>query len=67
MPKMKSHSGTKARIYVTGTGKFMRAKGSRRHLKVHKSKRVLREDEHKFPVSRSFYKKIKRLLPYGVS
>lgn len=67
VPKMKSHSGTKSRVWVTGTGKYMRAKGSRRHLKAHKSKRVLRMDEQKFEVSPVYTKKLKRLLPYGVS
>ncbi|MFN8557530.1 MAG: 50S ribosomal protein L35 [Dehalococcoidia bacterium] len=66
MPKMKTHSGAKRRFSMTGTGKFMRAKGSRRHLKAHKSKRVLAADEKKYEVSGAHRKILRRLLPYGV-
>ena len=32
MPKMKSHSGTKKRFRVTGSGKLMRAKAFKSHI-----------------------------------
>ena len=32
-PKLKTHKGTAKRIHVTGTGKFMRMKGLRSHLR----------------------------------
>lgn len=66
MPKMKTHSGAKHRFFVTGTGKYMRSKGNRRHLKAHKSRRVRALDEKKFPVARTHWRKLKILLPYGV-
>ncbi len=66
MPKMKTHSGAKRRFSITGTGKFMRAKGSKRHLKTGKSKRVLAADEKKYVVAGTHRKKLQRLLPYGV-
>ena len=66
MPKMKTHSGSKRRFSVTGTGKIMRQKGSKRHLKAHKSKRTLAADEKKFEVSPGFRKRLRQLLPYGV-
>ena len=66
MPKMKTHSGTKRRIAMTGSGKFVRAKGNKRHLKYGKSKRALAADEKTFIVSPTHRKKLQKLLPYGV-
>ena len=37
MPKNKTHSGTKKRFHLTGTGKVMREQANRRHLLEHKS------------------------------
>ena len=37
MPKMKSHSGTKKRFRVTGSGKLMRAKAFKSHILTKKS------------------------------
>ena len=43
MPKMKTHSGAKKRIRVTGSGKLMRERAGKRHLNEHKpSKRTRR-------------------------
>ena len=64
---MKTHSGTKRRFSVTGTGKFMRVKGNRRHKKSAKARRTLAADEHKFVVAGTHRKKLQRLLPYGVA
>jgi large subunit ribosomal protein L35 len=36
MPKNKTHSGTKKRIKVTGTGKLTHAQGGKRHNFEHK-------------------------------
>lgn len=63
---MKTHSGTKRRIGMTGTGKFTRVKGNKRHKKAAKSKRVLNSDHQKFIVAGTHRKKLERLLPYGV-
>ncbi|MDX2177474.1 MAG: 50S ribosomal protein L35 [Candidatus Sumerlaeia bacterium] len=46
MPKMKTHSGTKKRFKVTGTGKVKYTKQNRRHILTKKSvkrKRHLRK------------------------
>ncbi len=37
MPKMKSHSGTKKRFRVTGSGKIMRGKAYKSHILTKKS------------------------------
>ncbi len=47
MPKMKSHSGTKKRFRVTGSGKIMRAKAFKSHIlskKSTKRKRGFRQE-----------------------
>jgi large subunit ribosomal protein L35 len=62
---MKTHSGAKHRFTVTGTGKYMRVKGSRRHLKNGKAKRTLAADEKKFVIADTYRKMMRKLLPYG--
>ena len=42
MPKMKSHSGAKKRVYKTGSGKFAFKRRGRGHLLMQKSKRQKR-------------------------
>ena len=47
MPKMKSHSGTKKRFRVTGSGKIMRGKAFKSHIltkKTTKRKRGFRQE-----------------------
>jgi large subunit ribosomal protein L35 len=65
VPKMKTITGAKRRFSVTGTGKVMRAKLAKRHNKAGKSARVRRMDEHKFPVAKTYKRKLQKLLPYG--
>ena len=42
MPKMKTHSGAKKRIKVTGSGKLMRRQSGRGHLRLSKGKPTFR-------------------------
>ena len=42
MPKMKTHSGAKKRIKVTGSGKYRRRQAGRGHLKLAKGKDTFR-------------------------
>jgi large subunit ribosomal protein L35 len=42
VPKMKTHSGAKKRIKITGTGKYMRRQSGRGHLKLAKGKATYR-------------------------
>ena len=42
MPKMKSHSGAKKRVWKTGSGKFAFKRRGRNHLLLQKSKRQKR-------------------------
>lgn len=65
MPKIKTHKATAKRFRVTGTGKLMRLKGRRSHLRRRKSKRVKRlfrgSVELKAKGERA---RVKRLAPY---
>jgi large subunit ribosomal protein L35 len=62
MPKNKTHSGTKKRIKVTGSGKLMREQANARHLLEHKSSRRTRRLAGDLPVAPSDAKRLKRLL-----
>lgn len=42
MPKMKSHSGAKKRVWKTGSGKYAFKRRARSHLLTQKSKRQKR-------------------------
>lgn len=62
MPKMKTHSGTKKRIRVTGSGKLMRQRANRRHLLEYKSSRRTRRLAGDVELSSADSKKVKKLL-----
>jgi large subunit ribosomal protein L35 len=42
MPKMKTHSGARKRIKVTGTGKYVRRQSGRGHYRLAKGKNTFR-------------------------
>jgi large subunit ribosomal protein L35 len=62
MPKMKTHSGAKKRIRITGAGKLMRQQANRRHLLEHKASTRTRRLALDVTLSPGDAKKIKRLL-----
>ena len=66
MPKIKTHKGVKGRFHITGSGKIMRTKGGKSHLRRRKAKRTKRLYGETIPVSPSDRARIKRLLPYGI-
>jgi large subunit ribosomal protein L35 len=66
MPKMKTHKGAEGRLHVTGSGKIMRTKGGKSHLRRNKSKQVRRLYDEMIPISPSDRVRLERLLPYGV-
>jgi len=66
MPKIKTHKGAQSRFHITGSGKILRTKGGKSHLRRRKTKRVKRLYDDKLPVSPVDRQRIKRLLPYGV-
>lgn len=66
MPKMKTHKGAARRFKITGTGKILRTKGMKSHLRRNKSSRVQRAFDRMFPLDESLVPKVKRMLPYGL-
>ena len=59
---MKTHSGTKKRFRVTGSGKLMRERVNKRHLLEHKSSRRTRRLSIDQVVSTNDVPRIKKLL-----
>lgn len=65
MPKIKTHKATSKRFRFTGTGKLMRTKVGKSHLRRNKSKRVKELFQEMLPVTtRRDVKRIKQLIPY---
>jgi large subunit ribosomal protein L35 len=62
MPKNKTHSGTKKRIRVTGTGKLMRERAGARHLFERKSSRITRRLAGDVELAAGDARKYKKLL-----
>lgn len=64
MPKMKTHKATARRFKVTGTGKLMRPKVGKSHLRRNKAPRVRRLfDEYLEVTSTANVKRVRRLAP----
>jgi large subunit ribosomal protein L35 len=65
MPKIKTHKSTAKRFRVTGTGKIMRLKGNRSHLRRNRSKRAKRLYDRKIEVTNAAeVERIHKLAPY---
>jgi len=65
VPKIKTHKATSKRFRFTGTGKLMRTKVGKSHLRRNKSKRVKELFTEMIPVTtRRDVKRIKQLIPY---
>jgi large subunit ribosomal protein L35 len=62
MPKMKTHSGTKKRFRLSGTGKVLRQQANRRHLLEGKSSTRTRRLAADVVTSKADVKKVKSLL-----
>jgi large subunit ribosomal protein L35 len=63
--KLKTHKGAKRRFKVTATGKIMRTKGMKSHLRRKKSARVKRQFDRMLVLDQADEKRVKQLLPYG--
>jgi large subunit ribosomal protein L35 len=62
MPKQKTHSGTKKRIKVTGSGKLLREKAGKRHLLERKPSTLTRRLTGTTEVAPANRKQVKKLL-----
>lgn len=65
MPKMKTHKATARRMQLTGTGKLMRTRCGKSHLRRNRSKRAAREYDEMQPVAAVDAPRIRRLIPYA--
>jgi large subunit ribosomal protein L35 len=66
LPKLKTHKSTARRFHITGSGKIMRTRGGKSHLRRKKSDRAKRDYDEMFPVSKADKEKLRKLLPYGL-
>jgi len=65
VPKIKTHKATAKRFRLTGTGKLMRLKGRRSHLRRRRAKRVKRRYDRRMELETKGEKtRVKRLAPY---
>jgi len=66
MPKMKTHKSTAKRFKYTGSGKLMRTKIGKSHLRRKKNKRVKYLFDSMLEVEDAGTKKrVKKLIPYA--
>jgi len=63
--RMKTHKATAKRFRLTGSGKLVRTKGGKSHLRRRTSKRTKALFSEMVPVKgKSYIKRIRRLAPY---
>ena len=62
--KLKTYKAAAKRFRVTGSGKVMRTKGGKSHLRRRRSKRSKRQLAEMHVVSGSDAKRVRRLAPY---
>lgn len=66
MPKLKTHKATSKRFKYTGSGKLMRTKIGKSHLRRKKNKRVKVLFDTMLEVNEAATRqRVQRLLPYG--
>ena len=64
MPKLKTHKAAARRFEYTGSGKLVRTRHGKSHLRRNRSKRTAREYDEMMPVAPGDLPRIRRLLPY---
>jgi len=62
LPKLKTHKGAAARFKVTGTGKILRMKGNRSHLRRKKTSSTKRLYSRNILLSSADESRIRKLL-----
>lgn len=63
--KLKTHSGAKKRVKITGTGKYFFDKTAKRHLLSDKSTKAKGRDKYGHEVHVADLLKVQIALPYG--
>lgn len=64
MPKQKTHSASKKRFKVTGTGKVMRSQAFKKHILTKKTAKRKRNLRKSVVAAQSNQKNILQLIPY---
>ena len=64
MPKQKTHSSSKKRFKVTGTGKVLYAQAFRRHILSKRPTKRMRHLRHNMVASAPDTKTIRKMIPY---
>ncbi len=64
MPKQKTHSASKKRFKVTGTGKILRTQAFKKHILTKKSTKRKRNLRKSLVVSHADSARLKQLIPY---
>jgi large subunit ribosomal protein L35 len=65
MPKIKTHKATAKRMRYSGTGKLMRTKSGKSHLRRKKKKDVKRDYDETFEVTHKGTRdRVRKLAPY---
>ncbi len=64
MPKQKSHSSSKKRFWLTGTGKVNRAHGGKNHKAETKNRKRKRNLRKVTLVSETQENTVKKMIPY---
>ena len=65
MPKIKTHKATARRFQITGSGKLLRTRQGKSHLRRRRSKRATRDYDEMVPVSTRDEARIRSLIPYA--
>jgi large subunit ribosomal protein L35 len=63
--KMKTHKGAKDRFHATATGKVLRTKGGKSHLRRNRSKETKGLLDEMIPANHAEKDRLKALIPYG--
>lgn len=65
MPKLKTHKSAARRFAYTGSGKLMRTRQGKSHLRRNRSKRAQGEYDEMFVVAKVDLPRLRRLMPYA--
>ena len=65
MPKIKTHKATARRMQVSGSGKLMRTRNGKSHLRRNRSKRAARQYDEMQSLASVDTARIRRLIPYA--
>ena len=65
MPKLKTRKAAARRFEYTGSGKLVKTRHGKSHLRRNRSKRAAREYDEMMPVFPGDLKRLKRMMPYA--